>query len=250
MGWTARRLFIAAVIGLFCLPSNTVEAGDQTVVELFTSQGCSSCPAADRYLGELAERDGVIALAFHVDYWNYIGWHDPFSDPAWSHRQRVYGQRLGRTYVYTPQIVVDGMAETVGSRRSAVEALIEQSARREKLAVALSRMQPDMMRIIVAGRPSYNGEPATIWLVFFDREHVTSVGSGENQGRVLRDRNIVRQMIPIGTWQGEPVAVNLSLPALDAGKHDDCAVLVQEAGGGPILGASEIPLAAASNRSP
>ena len=94
------------------------------VVELFTSQGCSRCPPADAYLAELARRPDIVALSFHVDYWNYVGWRDPFSSTRWSKRQRDYGASLNRRFVYTPQIVVDGRDESIGSRRPRVEALI------------------------------------------------------------------------------------------------------------------------------
>ena len=112
---------LAAALWFGGAAADLVAAERKVVVELFTSQGCSSCPPADAYLGELAQRDDVLALSFHVDYWNYIGWRDPFSKRQWSARQRAYGDTLKRRYVYTPQIVVDGAAEAVGSKRSQVE---------------------------------------------------------------------------------------------------------------------------------
>lgn len=215
---------------------------EPVVVELFTSQGCSSCPPADRYFNELAARANVIALAFHVDYWNYIGWRDPFSSRAWSQRQKAYGEALKRRYVYTPQMVIDGSTETVGSKRRKVEGLLKNARGREKLAVRLTHPKPAMVRIQVPGRPSYDGTPATIWVAFYDNEHVTRVRAGENRGMVLRDRNIVRMLTPVGTWQGEPVDVSLSLEALGAAGRDACAVLVQAGGSGAILGADAVAL--------
>lgn len=111
--------------------------GEKIVVEFFTSQGCSSCPPADAYLAELAKRDDVIALSFHVDYWNYIGWSDPFLSREATERQRAYGRTMGKSYVYTPQVVVDGRAETVGSNRHEVSNLINMAAAAPKVPIAV-----------------------------------------------------------------------------------------------------------------
>ena len=113
-----RILLSGALLSVVVAATAVAGDGKKIVVELFTSQGCSSCPPADAYLAELAGRDDVIALSFHVDYWNYIGWTDPFSMPEATSRQRAYGRQLGKSFVYTPQIVVDGRAETVGPFRT------------------------------------------------------------------------------------------------------------------------------------
>ena len=235
---------LAVLIGAIAVTAPGKASAEPVVVELFTSQGCSSCPPADRYLGELAARPGVIALAFHVDYWNYIGWRDPFSSRAWSQRQKAYGEALKRRYVYTPQMVIDGAAETVGSKRAEVERLLDAARGRAKLAVRLSHPKPAMVRIQVPARASYDGPPATIWMALYDTEHVTRVRAGENRGLVLRNRNVVRMLSPVGTWQGAPVDVTLSLEALGAAGRDACAVLVQANGSGAILGADAISLPA------
>ncbi len=234
----------AALIWAIAAAPPAEAASDQVVVELFTSQGCSSCPPADRYFSELAGRTGVIALAFHVDYWNYIGWRDPFSSPAWSQRQKAYGAALGLRYVYTPQMVIDGTAETVGSKRGQVERLLKEARRSPKLDVHLSHPGDGMIRIEVPARPSYDSAPATIWIAFYDTAHLTEVRAGENRGMVLRDRNVVRMLSPVGTWQGGPVDVTLSLEALGSTGRDACAVLVQAAGNGAILGAGTMSLPA------
>ncbi|HEV8025928.1 MAG TPA: DUF1223 domain-containing protein, partial [Stellaceae bacterium] len=122
-----KRAFVLASL-LMTAAALTAHAGEgrsaPVVVELFTSQGCSTCPPADAYLGELASRPGVIALAFHVDYWNYIGWTDPFASKAATDRQRSYAKQLGLRYVYTPQMVINGTMEGVGSGREAITQLI------------------------------------------------------------------------------------------------------------------------------
>ena len=121
------------------ISAESARAGGPVLVELFTSQGCNSCPPADAYLGDLAKRRDVVALAFHVDYWDYIGWKDTFADAAWTRRQREYSRSLRTTQIYTPQMVVDGGQHAVGSDRRAVERLIEDAAKRERPALELKR---------------------------------------------------------------------------------------------------------------
>ena len=233
----------AAVWAMAAAPPAAATSGP-VVVELFTSQGCSSCPPADLYFGELADRAGILALAFHVDYWNHIGWRDPFSAPAWSRRQQAYREALGGRFVYTPQMVIDGTAQAVGSRRGAVERLLREAGRGPKLDARLSYPGNATVRAAVAARPSYSGAPATIWIACYDAAHVTEVGAGENRGRVLRDRNVVRVLSPVGTWRGGAAEASVPLEALGAAGRDACAVLVQASGNGAILGAAAAPLPA------
>jgi hypothetical protein len=205
------------------------------VVELFTSQGCSTCPPADAYLGELASRPGVLALAFHVDYWNYIGWTDPFASKAATDRQRGYAKHLGLRYVYTPQMVINGTTESVGSGREAIAQLIADAAADKTPRVGVSVTRGTGGQIVVHIDAGQASEPATIWLVGFDREHATQVPRGENEGRVLRDYQVVRTLKELGTWSG--AALDLTL-AEDAATGDGgVGVLVQLKGTGRIIGA-------------
>ncbi len=218
-------------------------AGERrAVVELFTSQGCSSCPPAEAYLGELARRDDVLALSFHVDYWNYIGWRDPFSKPQWSKRQRAYGDTLKRRYVYTPQIVIDGAAETVGSKRTRVAELIETALEREKIDVEVAHPDRGTISIQVPAKPGYAGPDATVWLAFYDRERTTAVESGENDGTTLINTNIVRSMARIGAWRGAAMEWTLPIEAVGGTGRDACAILVQAGGNGRIIGAVALAL--------
>ncbi|MCR9219361.1 MAG: DUF1223 domain-containing protein [Alphaproteobacteria bacterium] len=210
------------------------------VVELFTSQGCSSCPPADAYLAEtLAHRADVIALSYHVDYWDYIGWEDPFADPAFTARQRAYGAALGERYVYTPQMVVDGRRHAVGSRRGAVEAAIA-AARADRAAAAPSltlERRPDgalSVRVDGAEGPS----SARVLLVSFDRAHETAVGRGENGGRRLVNARVVRALEPLGVWTGGAWAGRA--PAERLVGDGGAAVLLQQGEAGPILAAAMI----------
>jgi hypothetical protein len=205
------------------------------VVELFTSQGCSTCPPADAYLGELASRPGIIALAFHVDYWNYIGWTDPFASKAATDRQRGYAKQLGLRYVYTPQMVINGTMEGVGSGREAITQLLSDAAADKSPHVAVSVARGPGGQILVHIDGGQTAEPATIWLVGFDREHTTQVPRGENEGRVLRDYQVVRTLKEIGSWSGE--AVDLALAENAATGDGGVGVLVQLKGTGRIVGA-------------
>jgi hypothetical protein len=214
--------------------------GAPVVVELFTSQGCSSCPPADELLGELAQRPGVIALAMHIDYWDYIGWKDPFASPKLTARQRDYVRNLGLRYVYTPQMIIDGRADVVGLHRNKVLKTIEKAARTRKgLEVGFSRADGGKI-IISAGHAPDDG--AAVWLAVFDSRHETEVPRGENAGRKLLGYNVVRSMTRIGTWRGEAMEIPFDMAAAAAGGRDGCAVIVQQGRAGTVLGAAQMPL--------
>ena len=161
------RTFLTSILvcTLFALPA-FAGGGRKVVVELFTSQGCSSCPPADAYLAELAKRDDVIALSFHVDYWNYIGWKDPFSSPEAAARQRAYGRALQKRYVYTPQIVVDGRAEAVGSNRAVVSSLIKMAQAAQKIDIDVTRNADGSADIHLPGALPGGETRGELWIGF------------------------------------------------------------------------------------
>ena len=212
------------------------------VVELFTSEGCSSCPPADALLGELAARPDVVALAFHVDYWDYIGWKDPYASPASTQRQRDYASVLGLRMIYTPQMVVDGRTDVVGSDRREVEAAIEAAARQPKLALTIEADGGGHRVLIPSATGDWTGGEATVWLAVFDQAQETKVHRGENGGRTLKEYNIVREWRQIGSWNGAAVSLPLDVTA-DADRNG-CAVIVQSGPVGPVLGAAIMPLVA------
>lgn len=212
------------------------------VVELFTSEGCSSCPPADAFLGELAARPDVVALAFHVDYWDYIGWKDPYGSPASTQRQRDYASALGLRMIYTPQMVIDGRADVVGSDRHGVESAIDAAARQPKLAVSIESDGSGHRVVIPAATDEWTGGEAAVWLAVFDREQETKVHRGENGGRTLKEYNIVREWRRIGSWNGAAVTIPLDVAA-DADRNG-CAIIVQSGPVGPVLGAAIMPLTA------
>ena len=213
------------------------------VVELYTSQGCSSCPPADAILAELAGEPGILALEFHVDYWDYIGWKDPFASAQFTQRQHDYADRLGLRYVYTPQMVVDGRSDVVGSRRRAVtRAIAESKDDAAAVGVALEVIgESGGGRVLLSAGEAPEGG-ATVWLVTFDDSHHTEVARGENGGRALTNRNVVREMTTLGTWDGRAKEFPLDLARARAEGRGGCAVIVQQGRGGPILGAAMIDL--------
>jgi hypothetical protein len=194
---------ISPLLALICflLVTAPLHAGERPiVVELFTSEGCSSCPPADALLAELAGRPDVLALSFHVDYWDRLGWKDPFSSPDATRRQHGYAELLGLATVYTPQMVVDGRWQAVGSDRSEVEqALGSARHNRDEVPVALA---VDHGRAQITLGQGGNGVAGALLLIGFDRRHVTAVSRGENGGRTLSHVDVVRSIEEIGQFDG------------------------------------------------
>ena len=232
-----KTIFVMCVsIALWVLP---VSARDLTVVELYTSQGCSSCPPADRFLGELAKRDDVLALSFHVDYWDYIGWKDVFASPVNTERQRIYAKRFGLGYVYTPQMVVHGSAQMTGSNRPAVLNGIAQAKTMPMIKVDLVR---DANGVTVSLPEQTGAKSATVYSVLFDRQHETNIRRGENGGQKLIYSNVVRKLERLATWNGKAMKVALMVDEASAQDRDACAVIVQSDQTGMILGAAMLDL--------
>ena len=231
-------LGVAALLGFSPGPA-AADTVSPVVVELFTSQGCSSCPPADAYLGELARQPGIIALGFHVDYWDYIGWKDPLASPQATERQRSYTRALGARYLYTPEIVVDGREDATGSDRSAVSRLIrDERAAAPKVPLSVSERADEKYTIDIPAA-DFHGT-ATVWMAVYDREHTTPVARGENGGRTLRDYNVVRDLHRVGSWSGKALKISVEMELTPA---NGCAVLLQADhqpgdGQGPILGAA------------
>lgn len=229
------RVFIAVLLGLWAA---TASAGERplTVVELYTSQGCSSCPPADAFLGDLAQRDDVLALSFHVGYWDYIGWKDPFASESNLRRQLAYRDTFGSGFVYTPQLVVNGSTDLPGNDRDAALEAVARSGDRPRLPVSAKVVDGARTVVAVGGRDTPGH--ATIWLVSFLPKAETVVRRGENGGNILVNHNVVRDVRPIGQWDGRATAVEAPLPPVPHGERRSMAVLVQADSAGPILGAA------------
>ncbi|MDP2619574.1 MAG: DUF1223 domain-containing protein [Hyphomicrobiales bacterium] len=218
--------------------------GFTTVIELFTSQGCSSCPPADALLGKLARRDDMVALSLPVDYWDYLGWKDTLASPANSARQRAYAHARHDRAVYTPQVVVNGVVHAAGNDPASVaEASADARDRLEDEWVPISvDSKGDMLRVHAADS---NGEArygsGTLWLVLYSEVEEVSIKRGENAGRTIRYYNVVREMSPIGMWHGKAMSVDLPKSDVRGRGYDGCAVLLQAGYAGPIIGAAVLP---------
>ena len=213
-------------------------------VELFTSQGCSSCPVADRLLGELAERPDVLALSLSVDYWDYLGWRDTLARPENTKRQYAYAKALRTYQPYTPQIVIDGRIDVVGNNKSKVKGAIEEREKRRDSPLHIGyEPAPDTVAVVLG---SGAAAEATVWLVRYAERVTVTVERGENQGHSLTYTNVVQSMTPIGMWKGEPARFVLprrDLLGTDQGKAPQrLAIIVQTENTGPILGAAKLPL--------
>lgn len=213
------------------------------VIELFTSQGCSSCPPADRLMGELIEEPGLLALSFPVDYWDFLGWKDTLASPAFSERQRAYARSRGDRDVYTPQMVINGRVHAIGSYRDQIKAgLADTSAafEAERVAVGLA-LDGNRLKISIGQLSSGRAiEDATIWLALYNRAETVKIARGENRGRTITYYNVVRELVPIGMWSGEAREISLPRGDLLQPGYDSCAVIVQAHDTGPIYGVAAL----------
>lgn len=218
-----------------------VRVNPKAVVELFTSQGCSSCPKADALFSELGKRDDLIALAWHVDYWDYIGWPDTFADPDNSDRQRAYAQSWGSSRIYTPQLIVNGAKGVVGSREKDVTSAIDEAVLGVPVALNLST---DALEVSVG--PHSGGAEAVVWLVTFKDHAAVVIERGENAGKTVDYAQIVTGKQMLGMWDAAAgTHLKLPLSELTADGSNGAVILVQaDKGGlpGPILGAAQVKL--------
>lgn len=234
----ARRLGVALLV--LAGPGAALADGPRAVVELFTSAGCASCPAADAILAGLADTPDTLALSFHVDYWDYLGWKDTLANPESSARQAAYAELRGDRAIYTPQIVVNGTVPVVGGDAAAVRAAIAADRDGLPVPVAVTRGPEAITIRIGAAPPELADRTATIWIAVVESRHEVTPERGENAGRPIVYRNVVRQMQPIGMWKGQ--AMTIDLPISDYGKAG-CTVLLQvdrDGHPGPILGAARV----------
>jgi hypothetical protein len=212
------------------------------VVELFTSQGCSSCPRADALFKQYANQPGIVALSFNVDYWDYLGWKDTLGSPANSQRQRAYALARGDGKVYTPQIVANGLSHAIGSDPNQVNRAIGRSSdriSRARVNIALESDSSNYVITIAAGpKPA---KPATVYIAAVSPAVTIKIKRGENHGRKITYHNVVRSMLPVGMWSGEATTIRLRRQDILTAGAKRCAVLVQTANAGPILAAGWMP---------
>ncbi|KXF79540.1 hypothetical protein ATN84_04295 [Paramesorhizobium deserti] len=214
------------------------------MVELFTSQGCNSCPPADALLSDLAKRNDVVALAFHVDYWDYLGWRDTLASPENTARQTAYRNAMKGSMIYTPQVILNGRAQVNGNNAAAIRSgIARMSDAPGGLTVPVSITRLDGERIVIeAGSGPKPAAPVHLIIAYFDDKAIVPIKGGENSGRSIIYRNAVRDIETIGMWDGKPLRVEIPASELAKKKASGCAVLLQEVSDdsrlGPILGAS------------
>ena len=244
---TTRPILKAAVLfAAAMLPFATAFAGDAKpvgVVELFTSQGCNSCPPADMVLSDLAKSGAVVALGYHVDYWDYLGWKDTLGRPEFTARQYEYGKSYGIQSVYTPQAVINGRTHVNGAEGYAVNGTLQQlqtSGKGLSVDIAVSRVGESLM-IDAAAAPDGEGD-AHLVLVYFDPVKEVLIERGENSGKTIDYINAVTGIQTAGMWHGK--AARFELPQSEMAKKGRCAVLLQSVSKdglpGAILGATII----------
>ena len=225
-----RYVAYAVVLAASSLAAHSLAGAEpRGVIELFTSQGCSSCPAADKLLGEFASDPSVVPISVPIDLWDYLGWKDTLADPRNTARQKGYAHVRGDGQIYTPQVVVNGVLHVLGSDKAAIESAIKQSRQNNaalslpvKLAFAGGRISvsaPD-------GTPPPRGS-AEVWVWGLAKAVTVMIGRGENKGRTVTYHNVVRRCVKLGDWNGKANAWSVSMHALDGDGIDGAAVLVQ-----------------------
>jgi len=233
-----RNIITASLMGLWAI-LGIANAGDRpiVVVELFTSQGCSSCPPADALLSALAERSDVLALALHVDYWDYIGWKDSFARPAHTDRQKAYARAAGRRTIYTPQMIIGGMDDIIGFKPMEVADYVQMN--RERLGDVALKLQEDDGIMTVRAQPVGPAPlpgPIVVELVHFTTSATVDITRGENAGRSVTYSNIVTDIQVLAEWDGKsPLSLTAAVPG-----DGPVAVLLQARGPGAILAARRL----------
>ena len=238
----SRRDCLALGAGLAsALVAGPVRAGQriETVVELFSSQGCKSCPAADKLLAELRNMPGVLALTLHVDYWDYLGWKDTLASPEFSQRQYDYAKARGDMDVFTPQMVVNGEKQMVGSQRSEVFAVIAQSRKASwPASMRIEDYSAKEMVIEIDAAPPQDRtqQDATLWVMPVMERTSVKIEKGEMAGREIDYTNVVRKLVPAGMWSGDAARIVLPREGLMPPGATACVALLQRGKVGPVLG--------------
>ena len=211
------------------------------VIELYTSQGCSSCPPADALMKRYADSPDVVALSFPVDYWDYLGWKDTLAHPRFSERQRAYAKARGDGAVYTPQVVINGATHVNGASQRDIDAALEQGwPKLVQSQVPVRFWMRGGSIIIEAGTPAHKSafEEATVWLAIVKKSAAVEIPRGENAGKSVTYSNVVRELAPVGMWSGKPLQIRLARTAVLRPESEACAVLLQAGDGGPVIGAA------------
>ena len=220
-------------------PDDAVQV--RTVLELFTSQGCSSCPPADAMLKTFADKPGVVALSLPVDYWDYLGWRDTLASPRNTERQRAYAKARGDGAIYTPQVVVNGTIHVNGANKTEIENAIQLTANNTGLPHVPIRFWQEANTLNIAinsAEPGREVVEGTVWLGLVQPTATIPIEKGENGGKTLTYTNVVRELTPIGLWRGQPLLIQIPRMAVMQASTQRSVVLIQEGKAGPIVGAA------------
>lgn len=235
-----RRQLVAGLgLGL-CFPGVARAAASRpVVVELFTSQGCSSCPPADAIFSDLTLHEQVVALTYHVDYWDYLGWRDTLGSKEFSQRQYDYAKSRGDMEVYTPQAIINGRSHVVGSKKADIVASIEAAAKSGGTWVDFG-LEGHAKNLTVTLPETPGVQDATLWLIAVEKTVDVKIERGENAGRTVSYKNVVRKMSPAAMWNGEVTTIRMPRnPTMPEGANS-CAALLQLGKAGPVIGVSRM----------
>ncbi|MBR1154130.1 thioredoxin family protein [Bradyrhizobium sp. JYMT SZCCT0428] len=240
--WSS-ALGVCAIVAII----RPAHADPRAVVELFTSQGCSSCPPADEIIGELAKDPNVIALSMPIEYWDYLGWKDTLADSRFSARQKAYSQMRGDRDVYTPQAIVNGSAKVVGSDRAGIDSAIQhtQKASGVMSVPVTMTLSGKHINVSVAASNAPTSSQGEVWICSVSKAVPISIGRGENRGRQVTYYNVVRNILKVGDWNGSSGSWTVPLENISRDGVDAAVVYVQDGNRekpGPMLGAAYTPL--------
>jgi hypothetical protein len=239
--WTQRAG--AVLLGAFLFGGSALAGGtrEPIMVELFTSQGCSSCPAADVFLGELQSRQDVVAISFNIDYWDYIGWRDTLASHENTLRQQAYARVLSSHQVYTPEMVIDGADNVPGNQRDKALKIIERrkSADVDQRIPVTLRLAGDEVDVSIGPGPKRD---ATVWMAHTASARTVNIGRGENRGRIVTYHNVVRSFAAVGKFSGDPLSLRLPTKGQPGESTDGIVVWVQTGEMGKIYGVAQIKL--------
>ena len=233
-------VLVAAGVGLLFVTPAAAEP--RAVIELFTSQGCSSCPEADKLLGEITKDSSVIAVSLPIDYWDYLGWKDTLADPKFTARQKAYSKIRGDRQVYTPQVVVNGKVHALGSDRASIEKAIRDSTGKTGVMPVPVKISVAQGRITVSLPESSSASgTAEVWICSIAKQIPVAIGRGENRGKDITYHNVVRNWLKVGDWNGKPATWTVPIENLNNEGVDGAIVYVQEGNRdkpGAMLGAA------------
>jgi hypothetical protein len=241
-GSSLSQVSVVIATGVGLLFANPANAEPRAVIELFTSQGCSSCPEADKLLGEIAKDPSVIAVSLPIDYWDYLGWKDTLADPRFTARQKAYSKIRGDRQVYTPQVVVNGKLHALGSDRSSIErAIADSTAKSGAMSVPVKvSVAKGQISVAVPDAPSGSGA-GEVWICSIAKSVPVAIGRGENRGKEITYHNVMRNWLKVGDWSGKAATWTVPIENLSGEGVDGAIVYLQEGSRerpGVMLGAS------------